>query len=235
MILFPTLAAGAVAAVAGSLATRHPRSAVFSPNIWRGHPGRRSVALTFDDGPSESTPELLRLLEQYNVPATFFQVGHHARRLPEIARQVAQRHEIGNHTDTHPALWLKSGTFIRDEVARAQETLSAYATVRWFRAPFGVRWFGLRPALARHRLTNVMWGVIGRDWTNLSGAAIADLVLAKPAAGLIVCLHDGRALAEKPNIANTIEAVRRLIPQLLERGCQFETVSEIVRPEVPSR
>jgi peptidoglycan/xylan/chitin deacetylase (PgdA/CDA1 family) len=61
------------------------------------------------------------------------------------------------------------------------------------------------------------------------------LVLAKPANGLIVCLHDGRGLAEKANIANTLEAVRRLIPQLLERGCQFETVSEIVRPQAPPR
>ncbi len=175
------------------------------------------------------------MLAQYNVPATFFQVGHHARRLPEIARQVAQRHEIGNHTDTHPALWLKSGSFIRDEIDRAQETLGDYARVNWFRAPFGVRWFGLRAALRTHQLTNVMWGVIGRDWTDLSGASIAELVLAKPAAGLIVCLHDGRSLTAKPDISNTIEAVRRLIPALLEQGCQFETVSQIVRPDAPPR
>ena len=240
MILLPTLAAGAVVAgaavaAAGSMATRHPRSALFSPNIWRGHPGRKSIALTFDDGPSESTPELLRVLEQYNVPATFFQVGYHARRLPEIARQAAQGHEIGNHTDTHPALWLKSRSFIQDEVNKAQETLGAYARVTWFRAPFGVRWFGLRGALRKHQLTNVMWGVIGRDWTGLSGAAIAGLVLAQPARGLIVCLHDGRSLTARPNIANTVEAVRRLIPQLLEQGCQFETVSEVVRPQASQR
>ena len=234
MILLPTLAAGAALAAAGSLATRHPRSAVFSPNIWRGHPGRRSVALTFDDGPSESTPQLLRLLEEYQVPATFFQVGHHVRRLPEIARQAAQAHEIGNHTDTHPALWLKSRRFIQEEIDRAQDVLTGYAPVKWFRAPFGVRWFGLRPALAAHGLTNVMWGCIGRDWAALSGEAIADRVLRSRADGLIVCLHDGRGLTARPQIGNTLEAVRRLIPQLLEQGCRFETVSEIVQAE-PAR
>src|SRR5512132_1578461 len=61
-------------------------SSVFGPSVWRGPKDRREIALTFDDGPSPSTPELLRVFDDYKVRATFFQCGMHVRRFPEIAR-----------------------------------------------------------------------------------------------------------------------------------------------------
>ncbi|PYT26969.1 MAG: polysaccharide deacetylase family protein, partial [Acidobacteria bacterium] len=92
-------AAGAAFCGAGALmayAVRGKSSTLFAPSVYRGPAARRAIALTFDDGPSESTPALLRMLADQDVPATFFQCGGNVERLPEIAREAARcGHEIG--------------------------------------------------------------------------------------------------------------------------------------------
>jgi peptidoglycan/xylan/chitin deacetylase (PgdA/CDA1 family) len=189
-----------------------------------------AVALTFDDGPSPSTPKLLDVLEQYGVKATFFQCGMHARRLPGIVRKVsAAGHELGNHTDTHARLWLESPRAIEGEIGRAQSAIfdAGGVTPRLFRAPYGVRWFGLRAAQHKHGLLGVMWTVIGRDW-SLKAAAVADRVVLSARPGTIVCLHDGREREPFPSIENTIEAVTMIVPRLRDAGYVFSTVSELL-------
>ncbi len=226
---------GMACAAAGFMtyAVRGRSSAVFGPSVWRGASDRASVALTFDDGPSESTPELLKVLESHRARATFFQCGLHVRRLPEVARAVAGAgHEIGNHSDTHTRFYLRSARTIHDELARAQETISATAGVRpkLFRAPYGVRWFGLRAAQQKLDLLGVMWTAIARDW-KLSAPAIVARLSGAARNGAIFCMHDGRGAAPKPDIGASIEAVRRLLPALEEKGYHFETVSEILCPK----
>src|SRR5579863_2803349 len=104
-MLRAAISSGAACAAAGFMAwaVRGRSARVLAPSFWRGPAGRRAVALTFDDGPSESTPEILEILDHYKVPATFFQIGANVKRLPEIARAVREAgHEIGNHSHTHP-------------------------------------------------------------------------------------------------------------------------------------
>ena len=102
-------------------AVRGRSSAVFGPSVWRGRRDRRAVALTFDDGPSEGTPEILEILARYRVPATFFQCGANVERLPAVARAVSQAgHAIGNHSHTHPLFCFRSRRFIEDDLRRAQ-------------------------------------------------------------------------------------------------------------------
>jgi peptidoglycan/xylan/chitin deacetylase (PgdA/CDA1 family) len=190
------------------------------------------MALTFDDGPSESTRQLLGLLDHYGVRATFFQCGHHVRRLPKIAREVVEAgHEIGNHTDTHPALYFRSPGFIYEQLRRAQESISGETGYepRLFRAPYGVRWFGLREAQKKLGLLGVMWTAIGRDWV-LSAEAITQRLARAARPGAIVCLHDGRVLKHDPDIQATIGAVAELLPRWLEEGYELVTVSELIAP-----
>ncbi len=220
--------------VAGAMtyAVRGRSSTLLAPSVCRGPRDRPSIALTFDDGPSESTPELLDLLERLQVRATFFACGMHVRRLPKIARAVIARgHEIGNHTDTHTPLYFRSAAFIYKELESAQETIAAVtgATPALFRAPYGVRWIGLREAQARLRLMGVMWTGIGRDW-ELGSNAIVGRLLSAACNGAIFCLHDGRETRERPDISATIAAVRELVPQLIDRGFQFEIVSKLLCP-----
>src|SRR5712672_3499391 len=105
-------------------AVRGKSSSLIAPSIWHGDKNYPALALTFDDGPSESTPALLELLAAHNIKATFFMCGTNVRRLSEIAREVAAAgHEIGNHTDSHAALYFKSPEFIYRELAVAQESI----------------------------------------------------------------------------------------------------------------
>jgi len=98
------------------------------------------------------------------VRATFFQCGANVRRLPEVSREVAAAgHEIGNHTDTHTGLYLKSPDFIYRELRRLEIAYRRPTGVRpgLFRAPYGARWFGLRDAQRRLGLMGVMWSNLG--------------------------------------------------------------------------
>jgi peptidoglycan/xylan/chitin deacetylase (PgdA/CDA1 family) len=230
---FPDFAA-AIGASAGVLAyaVRAPRSSLLAPSVYRGSAARPAIALTFDDGPSESTPALLELLARHGAPATFFQCGANVRRLPEIAREVAAAgHEIGNHTDTHSKLYLKSSGFIYRELAAAEETIVQVTGTRprFFRAPYGARWFGLRDAQRRLGLMGVMWTTIALDW-EWPAARVARRLLNGAGNGAIFCLHDGRRLETRPDIRVTLEAVREVLPKLIESGFHFERVTEILCP-----
>ncbi|MDQ6705418.1 MAG: polysaccharide deacetylase family protein [Acidobacteriota bacterium] len=223
-----------VAGAAGLMAyaVRGRSANVFGPSVYRGVESRRSVALTFDDGPSEGTPQILEILAKYRARATFFQCGANVRRIPSIAREVeAAGHEIGNHSDSHPLSCLQFPRSILGEFQRAQETIEEALRVSpaLLRAPFGVRWFGFREMQRRLDLLGVMWTVLGGDWW-LPAAAIATRVLARIRPGAIVCLHDGRELRVRPDIRATVEAARRIVPALAARGYHFETVSEILCP-----
>lgn len=223
-----------VAASAAFLAwaVRGRSAAVFGKSYWRGRPDAPAIAITFDDGPSEGTPRLLDLLDRYGVPATFFQCGANVERLPSIARDVrAAGHEIGNHSYSHPLLCFRSSAFIETELRRAQDAIGSHtgAAPVWFRAPFGARWFGLGAAQKRVGLTGVMWTVIGYDWSR-NADAVVEKISRGVGNGAILCLHDGRELRARPDIGVTVEAVRRLVPVLLDRGYRFETVSRLLCP-----
>ena len=232
------LAAAGVAlgGVAATLAygVRAPSSQLFGPSIFRGPGQRRSIALTFDDGPSEGTLRLVDYLESRGIHATFFQCGMNVRRHPAITRRVLSGgHQIGNHTWSHPHLYLKSHRFIEREFTDAQSTLEQETGMRplLLRAPYGVRWIGMRPVQKRLGLLGVMWTVIGMDW-KWPADRIADYVLGKSAPGGIICLHDGRDIQVNPDISEMLTAVRKIVPILQDRGYHFETISELLRPDI---
>ncbi len=234
MISALPIAGGSVACGAAAMAwaVRGRASAAFGPSVWRGPRGRRSVALTFDDGPSEGTPRILEILAAHGAPATFFPCGANVERLPAAARAVAEAgHEIGNHGYNHPLCCFRSARFIETDMARAQQVILEHTGVRpvWYRAPYGVRWFGMRRAQRRLGLNGVMWTVIGYDW-NLVAGAVVERMAGRVSNGSILCLHDGRELRPRPDIGTTIEAVRRLVPLLQERGYKLETVSQLLCP-----
>jgi peptidoglycan/xylan/chitin deacetylase (PgdA/CDA1 family) len=228
------LGAGVAAAGAAAFAyaVRSPRSDFFGPSVWRGPADRPAVAITFDDGPSESTPEILELLARHNARATFFQCGLNVRRLPEIAREVfAAGHEIGNHSYTHLLLSLQSPGIIDEEFSRTQEIIAETTGFSpWLlRAPFGVRWFGFRSVQRRLGLLGIMWSVLGYDWKRPS-RIVVDRVRAGIGNGAIICLHDGRLLGVKPDIRAALEAARILIPLIQEQGYRLETISQLLCP-----
>ncbi|MBV8572478.1 MAG: polysaccharide deacetylase family protein [Acidobacteriaceae bacterium] len=217
-----------VAAAYGSVSKG---SQLFGPSIYRGPGRRRSIALTFDDGPSEGTLTLLDYLDREGVKATFFECGMNVKRLPHIAGRVAAAgHQIGNHSYSHPRLPFKSPDFIDREFTQAQKVISfeTGVTPMLLRAPYGFRWVGLREVQQKLALLGVMWTVIGYDW-RWPAARIHHHVLSRAEPGGIICLHDGRRLEQQPDISDTLAAVRQIVPVLKDRGYTFETVNDLLR------
>jgi peptidoglycan/xylan/chitin deacetylase (PgdA/CDA1 family) len=211
-------------------AVRGRSAGLLAASVWRGPATRRAIALTFDDGPSESTPQLLALLAKYRAKATFFVCGHHARRLPHVLRQaIREGHEIGNHTDTHEALYLRGPEFILQQIARTQESVHRIAGLepKLFRPTYGARWFGQRAAQRQLGLTCVMWSVIARDWV-LDGPSVAERAWRRTRPGAIFCFHDGRDLRHEPDIRATLQALELLLPRWSAEGYEFLTVSELL-------
>ncbi|HSU62044.1 MAG TPA: polysaccharide deacetylase family protein [Bryobacteraceae bacterium] len=212
-------------------------SQLFGPSVYRGAVGRRSVALTFDDGPTESTLALLDYLESEGAMATFFQCGMNVQRFPHIAgRVVAAGHEIGNHTFSHPRLTFRSPEFIDREITEAQKIIQFETgiTPMLLRPPYGFRWPGMRAVQYKLSLLGVMWTVMGYDW-RWPAKRIAEYVLARSFPGGIICLHDGRGVQQSPDITQTLEAVRTIVPVLKDLGYKFEVVSDILRDTPPAR
>jgi peptidoglycan/xylan/chitin deacetylase (PgdA/CDA1 family) len=186
--------------------------------------------MTFDDGPSEGTAELLEYLDKESVPATFFLCGMNVERLAHIAGWVAAAgHEIGNHTYSHPKLPFKSRAFIDREFSEAQKIIEFETgiTPMLLRAPYGFRWLGMREVQRKLSLLSVMWTVIGHDW-RWPADRVCRHVLEHSSPGGIICLHDGRGVEPNPDVRDTLAAVRKIVPRLKDEGYTFETVSGVL-------
>ncbi|WP_183711275.1 chitooligosaccharide deacetylase NodB [Bradyrhizobium sp. ERR14] len=191
--------------------------------------GSRPVYLTFDDGPNPScTPEVLDVLAQHRVTATFFVIGMYAADQPElIRRMIAEGHKVANHTMTHPDLSRCVPAEVRDELLTASEAIRLacpQASPRYMRAPYGIWTQDVLAISASAGLTAVHWSVDPRDWSRPGVDRIVSSVLASIRPGAIVLLHDGyppeeeRLCTDATLRDQTTMALSYLIPALQRRG-----------------
>lgn len=186
---------------------------------------RKIVALTFDDGPSRKTPDILSTLQAKNVRATFFVVGEMVQRFPQLVREeVAAGHEIGNHSFTHVKLQRLSKNKMANEIDRTDILLRKNMGIKCelFRPPGGTYNHSVLEEAARRNYTVVLWSVDPQDWRS-SGERIVRDVLKNAKPGSIILLHDG--LEPLP----TGKILPLLIDGLREQGYEFVTVSELLR------
>ncbi len=208
-----------------------PQATLLGPAVVRWpDPTKREIALTFDDGPSMPyTAQILDLLRQKHIRATFFLCGENAERYPDLVRRIRDEgHVIGNHTYSHPYLYLDRESTIAGEIDRTQDILQRISGERptLFRPPFGVRWFSLWPILRARNMTMVLWSVRGYDGA-LDAHGIARVTLAKLHPGAIVLLHDGfetHAPSEVDRSA-TVRALPAIIEGARKAGYTFAQVN----------
>ena len=221
---------GAMSATA-AYGTLSRTSQIFGPSVYRGPGRRRTVALTFDDGPSEGTLDILEYLDREGIWATFFQCGLNVRRHPRIAGQVAAAgHQLGNHSYSHPTLPFKSAQFIDREFTDAQRAITEETGIApmIMRPPYGFRWVGLREVQQKLALLGVMWTVLSND-TRWPSERIADHVLRRVTPGGIICLHDACGVKPKPDVSNTLRALKKIVPVLKDNGFRFEVISDLMQ------
>ena len=194
----------------------------YIPENWEGRyidPSKPMVALTFDDGPSAYTPRILDCLEEHEQAATFFVVGYNAARYGStMKRMIELECEIGNHSYNHPDLTTMSYSGIVNEMASTNSLIYAatgtYATVS--RTPGGSVNSIVRNAIST---PIIMWSIDTIDWKTRDTWSTVNCVLNNVEDGDIVLMHD----IHSPTIA----AAEILIPELVKRGYQLVTVSEL--------
>jgi peptidoglycan/xylan/chitin deacetylase (PgdA/CDA1 family) len=188
------------------------------------------VALTFDDGPGPQTPAILDLFRTHGGRGTFFVLGESVEGREQIlARTIAEGHEIGNHTHSHPHAMDCTDDELAHDIARCQRLL-AHSPVL-FRPPYGEDALRCsRIAAARMLPTTVLWSVDPSDWLERDPNAIAEAILDGLAPGAIVDLHDcwPRHTSTEADRTPTVEAVAMVLPELAARGFRAVTVSELL-------
>ena len=223
--------ASAAAVSAGALAWgAFERNSPLFGRVQRRLPSSgRVVALTFDDGPNpNATPAILDALGAEDVRATFFVLGRHADRWPEIvARAASEGHVVGNHGYHHRKLIWRAPHYVRVDISlgtRAIERAGA-PRPRLFRAPHGQRNPWVTPIARAAGQRTVGW-TLGVWDTALPGeTVIADRVFHGTRAGSIVLLHDGDGYDPAGDRMQTARALPLIIRGLRERGFSFETLA----------
>jgi peptidoglycan/xylan/chitin deacetylase (PgdA/CDA1 family) len=194
---------------------------------------RKDVALTFDDGPGPSTRQILRILRDDHVPATFFVVGRAVQRDPAAVRaELAQGDAIGNHTEDHPPMGLLSPAAQLAEVQGAAEALRRAGVPRTplFRPPYGSFSASTLSILKKLQMLMVLWTVDTKDFSMPGVQRIVYTALSGARGGAILLMHDGGG-----DRRETAAALPRIIRLLTKRGFHLVTVPQLVRDDPPPR
>ncbi len=215
------VSAGRVPARHGVPADRGPAYPLNRP-LYYIDDASRAIALTVDDGPDPVyTPQVLRLLRDYHVTATFSMIGMHVEAYPYLARMVSEAgHQIANHTWDHANLSGMPGHRVHSEIVRASEAIHAATGTHpgLFRAPYGA-WSAAVIRQCEHmKMVPLDWSVDPRDWARPGTRSIVRNIMENTRPGSIILEHDGGG-----NRSQTVAALRIVLPRLLQEGYRFRT------------
>lgn len=185
-----------------------------------------TVVLSFDDGPGASTPDILDILNRYNIKADFFMIGQNVQSHPDYVQKVYDAgNEIGNHTFTHQDLAKMSSDTQNDEFNKTnnaiKNVLSKAGTI-WMRPPYGSYSDDTDKVLSSIGMKKILWNVDPRDWAGASADEITDAVLSNVKDGAIVLMHDGVA-----NSVETAKALPKIIEGIQSKGFKIVTLSQM--------
>lgn len=233
-LLFSTIATAAAFMMIGVISTNAERpsstlkdqAAVYSSHENSGG----KIALTFDDGPHRQyTAEILDILAEEKIPATFFVVGSNAKIHPDLVkREIAEGHEIGNHTDSHMFLKKQPRRVIEREIIDAENALYEISDYRpkLLRPPGGLYDSAVCATAKAYDYTMILWTVDTKDWAHTPTEKIVESVTNTVKSGDIILMHD-YIVGDSP----TPETLRKIIPVLKKKGFSFVTVSELICSE----
>ena len=217
------LAAGAVMSGAGKM--KLPDQGVMTAAQVRedAQGEKKKVALTFDDGPHpQYTPEMLAVLKERDVKATFFLLGEEVEKYPEIVKEIQEEgHTIGNHSYKHEQLSKLTMEQACAQVNRTNKLIFDITGVypSYLRPPFG-DWHEKLDCEAN--MVEVLWDVDTLDWSSQNHAGIVNKVLKNVQENDIILMHDG--------YETSVTAAGEIIDTLKKQGYEFVTVDEILFP-----
>lgn len=205
----------------------------FSVGVYKKGEIKNSVALTFDDGPNPRfTPQLLDLLKEHGIAATFFVVGDKAQKYPEIIERINEEgHEIGVHNFHHTSNWLMGPIAYQRNLSRSIDVLKDITGKRpyYYRPPWGH--FNVFTLFFRQNLKVIMWSHISQDWKlHKNELDLYNKLKKVDKTGDFILLHDcGETLgADREAPAAMLVALERFIIEMKAKEVQFLSVSSLV-------
>ena len=192
------------------------------------------VALTFDDGPSPVwTPKILDELKKAGVKATFFMIGEHVEKYPDVARRVAEEgHEIGNHTIDHHVLVYYKMDELEKEIKDNEKIIKTITgqTTRYFRPPKAWLTAKEKKKIREMGYKTVLWTLNSKDWVTFDDKYIIRYILNHIKPGDIILFHDsgGVFTAEGGNRNETVKTIAQLTQKLKEKGYSFVTITDLL-------
>ncbi len=193
--------------------------------------GERVIALTFDDGPGPFTPQVLSVLEQYHVPATFFEIGENIVQYPQYTRMLADAgYPVEDHTWTHPDLSTIPESQFPYQIDQTQQEIQSLTgeTPRCVRPPYDDWDATVLGQIAQRGLTTMSYSVDPRDWSLPGVPAIVSGVVGAAFPGAVVDMHDGGG-----DRSETVAALPQIITELSHEGYAFVSICGDTAPEVP--
>ncbi|TWH80420.1 polysaccharide deacetylase family protein [Sedimentibacter saalensis] len=182
-------------------------------------PNKPMIALTYDDGPSKYTKEILDLLKENNSAATFFVLGSQASKYEDTVKQMIENgNQIGNHSYDHKRLTLLNDEELYDQINKTDNLIYEIAMYRPFvmRPPYGSTTEALKEKIQKPIIN---WSIDTRDWESRNAETITKIICENVKDGDIILMHD---LYE-----SSLEASKKVIPELINRGYQLVTISEL--------
>ncbi len=205
------------------------------PDIFRrGSEELRYVALTFDDGPHPRfTRQILDTLQERDVRATFFVVGRHVDRYPEVVRRMLDEgHEVGSHTYNHLNMLRADEETTISELSQTEQALKRAAdfTPRLFRPPRGLYNSTVLQVAHDRGYTMALWSLSSQDWLGTSPRRMVRSITSQTSGGDILLFHDSGDFftAAGADRTNTVAALGPIIDNLREEGYEFVTVTELM-------
>lgn len=201
----------------------------FGVIVPRINTAEKIVALTFDDGPTtHATGEILKILEETQIKATFFLIGSELEQnMAEGRKIVAAGHEVGNHSFSHTRMLLVSPSFVREEIEKTDRLIreAGYRQEIHFRPPYCKKLFTLHWYLSRTGRKTITWDVEPDSNPEVAADArkIIDETHADVRPGSIILVH-----AMYPGRQPSLQAIRGIIMSLKQDGYRFTTVTELL-------
>ena len=215
----------------------NPRSRFYG-KVWsNGNRNKPRIALTFDDGPNEPyTSQVLGILDQYGIQATFFIIGQNARRYPDVCRRIVTTgNVIGNHSYHHDkSLCLRGGKAVARDIKLAHQAIYECTGLepKLFRPPHGFRTPWMMRTVRNLGYNVVTWDNMTGDWNaEKSGQEIVRDIIGRAKPGGVIVLHDGRDSRLSYDRSQMLQALPFVIGTLKERGFDFVTVPELLESE----